>query len=199
MKKNIFKPILILALSVFISACGTTSGLKTTSKSDSGEDSTSKTASQTVDLSSYKRVAVVDFTDGTKKKNIPEFETQKFADIIAAEIKGLGLFEEVNRISNGGDELIISGQITRYNKGNATMRALVGFGAGSSYFDSVVQFIDAQSSEKIGEIVVDKNSWGLGGFVAAGQTVESFMDDAAAKIAKEVKKSKTESVTQETE
>ena len=61
------------------------------------------------------------------------------------------------------------------------LRALVGFGAGSSYFDATVEFIDKQSNVKLGSIVTDKNSWALGGFIAASQTVDTFMEGAAKK------------------
>ena len=60
---------------------------------------------------------------------------------------------------------------------------LVGFGAGSSYFDAIVELRDGGTGEIIGTIDVDKNSWGLGSLMAAGQTVERFMQGAAKKVA----------------
>ena len=35
--------------------------------------------------------------------------------------------------------------------------------AGSTYFDAVVRFHNSESDELLGELVVDKNSWVLGG------------------------------------
>jgi len=73
-------------------------------------------------------------------------------------------------------------EITRFVEGNAALRFLVGMGAGSSYFDAT----DGASGSSIATLSADKNSWGLGGSLAAGQTVYTFMDEAAKKTAKEV-------------
>ena len=64
---------------------------------------------------------------------------------------------------------------------------MIGFGAGSSYFDAIVRFTDAATHEEIGEIKVDRNSWVLGGGYASGQTPEMYMAEAARKIASETK------------
>ena len=85
----------------------------------------------------------------------------------------------------GADSLIITGDVTRYVAGNAALRALVGFGAGSSYFDADVRFIDGASGKVVGTMKADKNSWGLGGGLAAGQTPETFMKGAAKTVAEE--------------
>jgi hypothetical protein len=50
-----------------------------------------------------------------------------------------------------------------------------------------VNFRDSKGSS-IGVIKVDKNSWPLGGGLAAGQNPEAFMNGAADKIAEEAVK-----------
>ncbi len=82
--------------------------------------------------------------------------------------------------------LVVGGEITRFVEGNAALRFLVGMGAGSSYFDATVRATDGASGSSIATLSADKNSWGLGGSLAAGQTVYTFMDEAAKKTAKEV-------------
>lgn len=84
----------------------------------------------------------------------------------------------------------MSGDITRCAKGSAALKVLIGMGAGSTYFDAIVKFKDVQSDSQLGETVVDKNRWGLGGVVAASQDIEHFMDEAAKKIASELTKAK---------
>jgi uncharacterized NAD-dependent epimerase/dehydratase family protein len=63
-------------------------------------------------------------------------------------------------------------------------------GAGSSYFDATTALADAETGASLGLVTTDKNSWALGGGIAAGQTVQSFMQGAAEKIAKELKERK---------
>ncbi len=86
--------------------------------------------------------------------------------------------------------LIIFGEIVRYVEGNAALRLMIGLGAGSSYFDANVKITNSDSNVLLGEIIVDKNSWVLGGGIASGQTIDSFMVEASEKIADEIKKAK---------
>lgn len=143
-----------------------------------------------IDLSGYARVVVLDMGDGTKEQDVPDFVRSNFADRIAAEIRRAGAFDYVSRELGGDKSLVISGEVTRYAEGNPALKLLFGFGAGSTYFDASVRFTDSQSDELLGELAVDKNSWVLGGGVAAGQTVEQFMKGAAEKIAKELTEAK---------
>jgi hypothetical protein len=57
-----------------------------------------------------------------------------------------------------------------------------------------VDLSDNATGENLGQVVVDKNSWGLGGAIAASQNVEGFMQGAAERIATELAKSKQEPV-----
>ena len=70
-------------------------------------------------------------------------------------------------------------------------------GAGSTYFDALVRFNDLDGDNQLGEIVVDRNSWGLGGIVAASQDIDHFMEQAAKKIASELAKAKQPSSSSE--
>ncbi|WP_371311847.1 DUF4410 domain-containing protein [Pseudovibrio flavus] len=89
------------------------------------------------------------------------------------------------------EAIIIRGNISRFKNGSALARAVVGFGAGSSYLDANVDVVDAKTGAKLGKIVVDKNSWPLGGMLAATQTGESYLTGAASKIAEELHHAKT--------
>ena len=116
-----------------------------------------------------------------------------FADLIALELESTKAFEKVTRgTAPQPGSLSVSGDTTRCAEGSSSLRFWVGMGAGSSYFDATVQFADADTGEKLGEMLVDKNSWALGGGMAAGQTVQSFMQEAAKKIAAQVAKSKAD-------
>ena len=74
------------------------------------------------------------------------------------------------------------------------MRMLIGLGAGSSYFDANVRFTANESGELLGQMKVDKNSWALGGGMASGQTVDTYMRAAAKKIASEIIKYRQDQV-----
>jgi len=115
-----------------------------------------------------------------------------FADMLAWEIGQKRIFEQVAR-AGAEDErtLIIGGQITRYEEGSAMARFLVGMGAGSSYFDARVEFLRGGTAELLGAIDANRNSWVLGGGIAATQTPDSFMREAARKVAEEMSKLKS--------
>ncbi|MCW8796343.1 MAG: DUF4410 domain-containing protein [Chlorobium sp.] len=173
--KHLYLILVVLSLA----ACGSTSGIKTAE----GEKSD-------LDLSSYENVVVQNFTDGTKKSNLPDFMGNDFADMIAANIKEQGVFSQVSRDSLDGKSIVISGAITKYKEGSAPLKLLIGFGAGSSHFDADVKISDSETNTELGKVIVDKKSWALGGIMAATQTVKGFMSGAAKKIAKEVAEAK---------
>jgi len=164
---------------LFLAACGSTSSIQ------DKEGGITK-----IDLSAYENVVVLDFTDATKKNNLPAFAGRNFADRIAASIKEKGVFNKVSREPLTDKSIVVSGAITKYNEGSGTLRLLIGFGAGSSYFDADVHITDSATQQEFGKIVVDKQSWILGGIAASTQTVDGFMDGAAKKIAKELSESK---------
>jgi len=173
--KNLF----VLFTLLFLAACGSTSSMKN-----------NEGAAAKIDLSDYDNVVVLDFADATKKHKLPAFAGKNFADRIAARINEKGVFSRVSREPIAEKSIIVSGAITKYNEGSGALRLLVGFGAGSSYFDADVQIYDSTTQQVLGKIVVDKQSWILGGIAASTQTVEGFMDGASKKIAKELAEGK---------
>lgn len=166
---------LLLCMLLTLAACGSTSGIKSTE----GE-------AIDLNLSSYENVVVLDFGDATKKTNVPDFAGKEFADRIAAKIREKQVFKKVSRAPLEEKSVVVSGNITKYTEGSSALRLLVGFGAGSSHFDANVNLMDSQSKQKLGEIIVDKKSWVLGGIMASTQTVDGFMNGAAKKIASEI-------------
>jgi outer membrane receptor protein involved in Fe transport len=138
----------------------------------------------------FQRVLVKDFThtvaddDGTTP-----VAARKFSDKIAEAIREAKPGANVSRTGKEGPgTLVITGEVTRYCEGSAALRFLVGMGAGSSYFDANVRLIDGADGKQCGLIRVDKNSWGLGGGIAASQTVDHFMGLGAKTTATEVAK-----------
>lgn len=188
--------------------CGSTSQVKPAASSEA----VAAAPAPTMDIRSFDRLVVMDFTDATdkgaiKQKDLEAYNdtvataTRTYADLIAQKLKATGAFAAVERNASAnsgeGRTLLLSGRITRLKEGNAAARLLVGFGAGSSYFDATTTLTDAGSQTQIGTIVTDKNSWALGGAIAATQNVHSFMNGAADKIARELsdlKNGKTDTV-----
>jgi hypothetical protein len=111
-----------------------------------------------------------------------------FADRIAAEIRKGGKISSVTRNAKpDANTLVIDGVITKYEEGNPALRMWIAMGAGSAFFEADVYFRDSKGTT-IGKIKVDKNSWALGGGIAAGQNPQAFMDGAADKVAAEAAK-----------
>ena len=175
-----------LTLSVLLTGCGTTSNLKPVAGANIRS------------IQKYSRVSVFDFADKSNSKTEERSQQvqeqgRHFADLIALELENSKAFEKVTRgTAPQPGSLSVSGDITRCTEGSGSLRFWIGMGAGSSYFDATVQFADADSGEKLGEILVDKNSWALGGGIAAGQTVHSFMEGAAKTVAAQVAKAKAD-------
>ena len=154
-----------------------------------------------LDLSGYDRVVVLDFADATDKSKIKPADVRAytdsvttalhaFPDLIAQKVRDTGAFQEVLRTAGPGKALSISGRITRLTEGSAAMRLWIGMGAGSSYFEATTELADAESGKALGTIATNKNSWALGGGIAAGQSVQSFMQGAAEKIAAQLRDGK---------
>jgi hypothetical protein len=171
--RNFLVKILTISL---LTSCGTV-------QTERGESQTAFLYGKT-----YQRVLVKNFThtvaddDGTTP-----FAALKFADEIANAIRIAKPTADVSRTGNPAEgTLVISGEVTRYVEGSAALRFLVGMGAGSSYFDANVYITDGATGQRLSIIRVDKNSWGLGGGIAATQTVGNFMKQGAKKTASEV-------------
>ena len=181
------------SLSVLMTGCGTTQAIKPTNQGS-------------LDLGKYKSVLVADFRDkvtpaGTEAKHQDSRDRMRtagrtFADLIASEIRKTGAFQEVVREGTAAaPRLVICGDITRYDKGDITLRRMVGLGAGSSYLEGTVEFTDADTGELLGKVTVDKSSFLAGGDYAATQTPETFMEGAARRLAAEIKKIRSGAAT----
>jgi hypothetical protein len=159
-----------------LSGCGSTSDIRDSS-------------GQVVESSSarFAKVRVMDFKNAAKPGDAgADAAAVTFPGLIASEIRKTGRFRNVARNGDSDpDTLTITGEVTRYEEGNAALRFFIGMGAGSSYFDASVHALD-DDGKGLGDIVVDRNSWGLGGGMAAGQNPQTFMRAAAGKIAEEV-------------
>ncbi len=190
-----------LVLTSALAACGTTSEIKPTQKPEALAVSPAQKSKPSIDLSAYDKVIVLDFVDDTDKSKLKPDQVRAysdtmatavrtFPDLIAQKVHDTGAFEEVVRGPSEGKAVSISGRITRLAEGNSALRLWIGMGAGSSYFDATTDIYDAQSGERLGQVTTDKNSWALGGAIAATQTVQSFMQGAAEKIASQLRQSK---------
>ncbi len=161
-----------------LSACGTTSNLRSAEKSANLHD-----------FSKYNYVIVNDFKDNvSKNSDDPNIisEGKRFADIIASAIKSKKIFDKVDRNTESiNNALLIDGKITKHSEGNSVARMLVGFGAGSAKFDAEVYIRDNETKQLLATIDVNKMSWLLGGTIAGSQDVKSHMHSAASKIADE--------------
>jgi hypothetical protein len=155
------------------------------------------TAGSAADLRKYDRVLVLDFADGVSDKGDSAAQqrkrmelalaTKSFPDQIAIELQSQGIFREVTRTGTpDAHTLVISGTVTRYAEGDAMGRMFVGLGVGSSYFDATVEFKSGTEANVLATQKVDKNSFVLGGGIAANQTPLGFMRQAAKKLATDI-------------
>ncbi len=191
----------LLLLILVLAACGSTSGMK---RSGSGQaaPAAAQKAAISADFAGFTRVSVMDFTAelsspprNEAKRAVAVSQTaaagKRFADKIADGLSASGAFSEVVRNDARPGDLIIKGEVTRYQEGNRAARLMIGFGAGSANFDATVRFVNATTAEEISQITVDQNSWFLGGVLAAAQDVDDFIEGAAKKVAEETVKAKS--------
>ena len=163
---------------LLLASCGTTSSMK------DAQGTTISTSTR-----KFSKATVLNFQSSVAGTDGKVAAAQiYFADCIASETKKTGGFKSVTRGAKpDADTLVIDGTITRYAEGSAALRLMIGLGAGSSYFNAKVNFKDSQG-KALGEVLVDKNSWVLGGALAATQTPQTYMEGAAKKIATEARK-----------
>jgi len=181
--KTLFSLIALIGINMLLTGCGTVSAV-------------TPVAGKEVNFQKYQRVLVLDFIDGVssavktnqvRKKVEITVATKSFPDRIAIELGAKNVFREVARTGDPDAEtLVISGTITRYHEGDPVARLLIGMGAGSSYFDATVSFKDGITFDTLATQKIDKNSWQLGGAIAASQTPEEFMREASEKLAEDI-------------
>lgn len=177
----------LLLATLFLAACGSTSGLRTES------------AAARKQIGDYTRVEVADFavtaTKDTKDDHKAQAKYQaqlaearaRIADLIGEEISERAAFDEVSRAALEGSALRVTGTITRYEEGNIAARMVTGF-VGQAHFEATVTVSDRESGEVLGNFVIDRNSWPLpiGASSNAVQNVGMFMSGAAKRIADEL-------------
>jgi len=189
MNKRFFMGLSLLPLSLLLTGCATTPAIK-------------PAGGGPLDLAGYQAVLVNDFGDkvtppGTDLRDQDSRDQvrsagRNFADLIASEIRKTQSFQQVVREgAPAAPTLLVSGNITRYERGDVTFRRTLGLGAGSCYFDAIVEIKDAKTGGLLGTVTVDRGSFILGGDIAASQTPETFMEEAARRIAKEIRKIRT--------
>lgn len=110
---------------------------------------------------------------------------ERIATLVISNTKSGSRFKSIGDKPGPGRNLLIDGEITGFSNGVASLRLWVGMGAGSAYLDGVANFKDQKTGKDIGRIVIDKNTWPLGGAIAASQNADSFAEGAAEKIAAE--------------
>ena len=147
----------------------------------------------------YTTAIVIDFNDATTperelvQQDLTEHRRKvaaagrRFADLIATRLMAEKMYTVVLRQPSPADALLITGDITRYVEGDAAERLLIGMFSGRSRLEGIIQFSDNRSGDTVGAMTVDKHSWVLGGILAAGQTVEDYMEKAAEKVADEIR------------
>jgi hypothetical protein len=173
----IARSIICVVATLAFTSCGTTSSLQTTG----GVSASSPTK--------FSKVVVQDF-----KVSVPEHAEQAatarttFPDRIAAEIRKTGRFASVSRNSKAdANTLVISGVITKFDEGSTQKRIWLGMGFGMAFLEATVSFRDS-NGRSIGTIKVDRNSWPMGGAIAAAQSPQTFMNGAADTVAEEAAK-----------
>jgi hypothetical protein len=117
---------------------------------------------------------------------------ENFSAFLLSELKRSGAFAEV--VSEGqmptGRALSIDGEITKFDRGNPTMRLFVGLGAGRLSFEATLRIKDASTGTEIERIEVDRGSGLFGGVLGMALSVEYFMQVSAARIASKLRNEK---------
>ncbi len=180
--KNMKSPFLLVApvcLAGMFTSCGSVSGLNTAAATGFSRPG------------GYEKVLVKDFTTSIsdfKVQSKVEVARKSLPDAIASELSKKGGFSRVSRVGKpDSTTLVIGGTIDQYDDGNAALRLMIGFAAGNSNLDATVSYTDGTTGKTLGTLKADKNSWALGGALAAAQTADSFIDPIAKKIASEAK------------
>lgn len=192
------KLLAIVFVSLIISACGSTSSIKQVTphpkKIHSTEAKKQKIQEeQRLDISHYDTIIVEDFmVNNTIEINDTNTHLgKKYADLIAQLIQEKQTDLKVLRKQDGTDEaLVLEGKIISYDNGNATVRFLVGLGAGKAKFDAEVFLKDAQSKNLLGTIDVNQHSGMFGGVVGASLTSDKLMEISAKKIEERLAKAR---------
>ncbi|MBL6664285.1 MAG: DUF4410 domain-containing protein [Rickettsiales bacterium] len=185
-----FKYLSILAI-FLLTACGTISKIHQPGKV--------KIPAQ-IDFNKYEKVVIMDFANNTGEPIFIDQNktpiTQSFADKIYHQLKRSPNFADTNLIKTKSEKfiqkgnVIITGQITKFDNGNDILRGIFGI-FGRSKFEANVNFIDGETKEMIAQIKVKKASLIYGLFISANQNLEYLVEESANNIAKKINNLKT--------
>ncbi len=143
------------------------------------------------DLSQYRIATVLPFEDACKKP-IPRSVGKRFADDVRdrLEVDFGPIFTEVRAGPPLGtpDELIVTGQITKYDKGNRFARAML-IGLGPASLKGRLILKDGGDQHVLLTANFDK-LWAWGGMVGASKGIEDMMTEVAASASATVAKAK---------
>lgn len=171
---------IVLALCLFLSACGTTTSLHKMQPDG---------VSKRISLENYNVLIVKPFTDGIEdnhSEDLIEDVGRLFSKQLTSQLQKSNEFRRVkwNKPCEEG-AAIISGKITQYEDGSKLTRFIVGFGMGNSRFDANVQVHNC-NGQNLGQVIADKTSWFLGGYWGMSQNIDDVQRLAAAAIADEI-------------
>ena len=147
------------------------------------------------DLKGYTRVAVEPLTDAVKGeyKDAEEEKVRRerivnagtlFAAHLAKRLEESGKFEAVGNAPVEGATLLIGGQITKFERGNAVARYSGVFGR--SRFGAHVELKDAKTGKLLGHIDLEIASSVIPGAVNVIQSVSQFMEGGAIRVRDEI-------------
>jgi hypothetical protein len=111
---------------------------------------------------------------------------QRFAAMLEQELRACGVRGTIRRGEPEAGALLVAGEVTGYDPGNALLRGVVGFGLGGADFEATVRLVDADSRAVLGQVEVDKSSFPLAGGLAAMHDVDILMRSAAERAAMEI-------------
>ena len=176
---------LLFVLMVFIMGCATPLQMSIQGNETLFRNYTSATVGTFEDISEP-----VGNTDEQRQayKDTLKVVCKTFTEYLTQEIQRSGIYPTVVKDPQSPSEstLIISGFVHKYDKGNAALRFLIGFGAGSSLFHATIHFKDGKSGKILGTISNNGSSWIGGGSIASSQNVDVLMRDAATHVALEL-------------
>lgn len=111
---------------------------------------------------------------------------QRFAILLEQELRAHGVRGTVRRGEAEPGALLVAGEVTGYDPGNALLRGVVGFGLGGADFEATVRLVDAGSGDELGRIDLDKASFPMAGVAGALHDVDILMQTAAERAAMEI-------------
>jgi hypothetical protein len=111
---------------------------------------------------------------------------QRFAVMLEEELRLHGVRGVIRRGAPEPGALLVEGELTAYDPGNALLRGTVGFGLGGADFEATLRLVDADSRKVLGTIALDKQSFPVAGVAGALHDVDILMRTAAERAAAEV-------------